>query len=456
MMPAGHCHNLNDPHTASFTPLLADDSNPSHAIDTVQPCHLLDVPPPVRSLVLDYMDDRTAIRYLSTCRLLHAGYHAYPVKQAMSVETFREATQLDAYLRLRPLLFQLCALTQLLAPCLLIPLFTQGAWHDNLILLLVSCVLSTWAWCYFAWLLLTRRVDCCTRGWWGRWSRRYQMPRVQRLSEPLSDARLLPYLQHLTELTAAYDRLRPFGKKYPLPRSLLTLHIKSNLDLTLRPSTLPPRLTSLSLGAIKNKTLLAGVLPESLTSLHLTYGFDARFRVGVSVFPSKLVKLEIERLMVPLSHIALPDSLIELHIHSLSDLPLPALPSHLQVLDIGGAFNQPLAGVLPSSLRVLRLACRFDQPLTADVFACTPQLKELYLMTHMNHGPVRELTASGLPSSLRVLQLNKHYMLVVRQESDLPSHLRHLVVAAELEAERVASLEHMGHIRGFSVVQRYM
>ena len=48
-------------------------------------CPLLATPPPIRSLVLDHGDDRTAIRYLSACRTLRAGYHAYPVKRAMSL-----------------------------------------------------------------------------------------------------------------------------------------------------------------------------------------------------------------------------------------------------------------------------------------------------------------------------------------------------------------------------------
>jgi len=82
--------------TTAFTPLLDDDDSSttttpsssfasfSHLIDLTQPCPLLDTLPPIRSMMLDYMDDRTAITYLSTCPSLHVRYHQYPLKRAMT------------------------------------------------------------------------------------------------------------------------------------------------------------------------------------------------------------------------------------------------------------------------------------------------------------------------------------------------------------------------------------
>ena len=99
----------------------------------------------------------------------------------------------------------------------------------------------------------------------------------------------------------------------------------------------------------------------------------------------------------------LPPSLTELRIDNLSDHALPALPSQLEVLAIGGSFNQPLTRVLPADLRVLRLTGDFNQLLSSDVFTSTPQLHELHLYGHS----VRVLFASELPRSLRVVRLGR-------------------------------------------------
>jgi len=260
--------------------------------------------------------------------------------------------------------------------------------------------------------------------------------------------RLLPYLQHLTELTIRHDkRYRPFGKKYPLPHSLRTLHLLNSPDLMLEPDTLPPRLTSLSLGAIKNAPLSPGVLPQSLTSLALTKGFDTRWIIRSNVLPSNLQRLELQEWTLPLSNIVLPASLTELDIRWLSNHLLPALPPQLQLLAIGGAFNQPLVNALPSSLHILRLTGHFEQPLTATVFASTPQLEELHLSDHSS----QQLDVSVLPRSLHVLRFGKRCSLVLAYESDVPPQLHRVIVPAGWDEEQQLRLQQLSERRSLVV-----
>ena len=438
-------------------PLIASTSSDSalplstaYRIDVAQPCPLLDTPPPIRSLMLDYMDDRTAIRYLKTCCTLHSGYHAYPVKQAMSVATFTEVTQLDVYFdreRRRRRAWKFFSFAVL---CAQLVSFIKEQMALLRVLLYVYAALIAVDVGLYTWLHVSRRVDCCKKGWWGMWRQRYIMPRVQRLSDELSDLRLLPHLQHLTELTTTYKSNWLLGTKSRLPRSLRTLHLLDSPSLTLEPDTLPPHLTSLSLAAVRNKALPVGVLPQSLTSLQLTFGFNTEAPIGVGVLPASLQRLQLDEWRQPLSHLAMPALLTDLSIQYLCDYPLPALPPQLQVLAVGGAFSQPLTGVLPASLRVLRLTGAFDQPLTADMFACTPQLEELWLS---DRSPARQLAADVLPRSLRVLRLGKRSSLPMRNSSKTPPALRQLLLPAEWPAERVRRFEHFGETRGIAVVQ---
>ena len=194
--------------------------------------------------------------------------------------------------------------------------------------------------------------------------------------------------------------------------------------------------------------LPAGMLPESLKSLHLTDGYDTGCAITEGVLPSNLRRLELHEWKLPLSDIALPASLVELDIHSLHNHPLPVLPAQLEVLRIGGAFNQSLLGVLPASLRVLRLTGNYYQPFTADVCDCMPQLEELYLSDHSITQP---LGGRVLPQSLRILRVGQYYSLVIPQTSDVPPQLRRLIVPAGWTAERVSLLQQLGVLRGFTV-----
>ena len=435
-------------------PLLANaaSSSPSHGINIVQPCCLLDTPPPVRSLVLDYMDDHTAIRYLSTSQMLHAGYHEYPVKQAMSVATFEALPQLNVHKRYVRHVF----LFQALYVCLLVVIFPV-VWHlsslhlARVIIGFVSALAFIMP-CLFVRAYVARRAECCgkavrLRNWRG-WR---MMPRVTRLQEELCDLRLLPYLQHLTELDVrSYEHIA-ICKRPPLPRTLHTLRLYDSPFLTLEPDTLPPRLTSLSLGYIRNQTLPAGVLPQSLTFLHLTSGFDSGSAIGVGVLPVSLQQLWLYEWTQPLSHIALPASLTELDILNLADYPLPALPPQLEVLAIGGSFNQPLKHVVPSTLRVLSLQGEWDQPL-ANVLARTPQLEELHLSDEV---PFHELAASVLPHKLRVLRLGKRHSLLIPQPSDKPPQL-HRVIVSNWDEEPAMALRQLGQSHGFTVTAQFL
>ena len=88
-----------------LTALVVDDaasrsalpsSSRSHAVDIIRPCRLLRTPPLIPSLMLDHMDDRTAICYLTSCKLLHVGYHEYPVKQAMPQRLLQDYSYADS------------------------------------------------------------------------------------------------------------------------------------------------------------------------------------------------------------------------------------------------------------------------------------------------------------------------------------------------------------------------
>ena len=438
--------------TSSFNRLLNSDavtsahlssSQPSHAIHITQPCRLFDIPTAVRSMMLDYLDDCTASHYLSSCRSLYADYHHYPVKRAVSVDTFTRLTTVNHYHRHRDFarMYYYASPIVVIVTVFTLPFVSNGSVHRFFLVFWINFVVQ-WLF-YIVRHRLVRRRDCCCvgrrvnvlRGW-------YQLPRVQRLSDELRDMRLLRYLHHLTELTVLY---KPIGKKYPLPHSLRTLRFSATLDLILEADTFPPRLTSLSLSKIKNTPLPADVLPESLTSLQLTSGFDTQSSIGAGVLPASLQRLEVDEWKLPLSRIVLPPSLIELDIHSLSNYRLPVLPPQLQVLAIGGAFNQPLTGVLPSGLRVLRLTGHFSQPLTAIEFASTPVLEELYLGDHS----ASLLALGALPRSLLVLRVGKRISFIISEVLDAPPQLRRVILSAGWFEERVVGLQQLAQSRGW-------
>ena len=358
-------------------------------MSTPTPCLLLAAPRAIRSLVLDYVDDLTAVRCLATCRSQYANYHHYPVKRVIALKTFLEAVNLDARsAQLEPLRRSGALTARLSLPC------------------------------------LGLRASCCNSGSskWGVHRRGYRVPRVTRLRDGLWDLRPLQYLQHLTEVTVCWERNWPLGHKYTLPHSLRALQLNSSPDLVIKHSTLPPHLTSLAISAVANMPLPAGLLPQSLRSLYLMAGYDTQFGIGAGVLPSGLHRLELFEWTLSLSDVQLPSTVAELVVHELSDCDRPTLVPlpQLELLSIGGAFNRSLVGVLPSSLRVLRLTGRYRQPLIATMFACTPQLEELHLGVLVTE----QVSAVDLPRSLHTLRLGRWEQLRMADAAEAPPQLR--------------------------------
>ena len=413
---------------SAATSSQAASSSSSHLCDLARPCRLLDTPSAVRCLVLDYLDDTSAIRCLSSCRSLHAGYHSYPVKRAVSVESLQQLFKLDVQARYES---QIGRCRWLVIVVGIVNVVNTSLLRGGIARVLPPVLWGVVAIAALLWLYrwqLVRRKSCCVKGWRLDPWRGGPMLRVTRLRESLRDPRLLRYLQHVTELSVMYSKDYPV-KKYPLPRSLRALRLYDSPELDLEPDTLPPSLTWLSLGTIKTAPLPVGVLPQSLTSLQLTCGFDVEPMTAEDTWPSSLQRLLINVWMLPVTQLALPPSLIELDIRWLSDHPLSVLPAQLQVLCIGGTYNQPLTGVLPASLRVLRLVGEFNQPLTADVLASIPQLEELHLS---DYPTFRQLPISVLPRSMRVLRVGERYTLFMSDASPQPAAATAATAAASL------------------------
>ena len=270
------------------------------------------MPHPIRALVLAFADDRSAIALLTSCRSHYAGYHSYPLKSAMPLNVLRSVAQLDE---------QSYRMVRIRCSVLVIAVLfsTLLYWHvsasaDYNVPRWFGVCLGLWCLCE-ATSPLTERRDCCTPRWWHVCRRPFRngLPRVTRLAEPLADLRLLPYLQHLTELTT----VEKFSSgSVRLPRSLFALDLQRDCpDLLLQPDTLPSRLTSLSLsklGGLEREAgpLPAGVLPQSLRTLVLHASFDMRRSIRGGVLPDALHRLDLRVWSRPLSNIALPASLV--------------------------------------------------------------------------------------------------------------------------------------------------
>ena len=336
---------VDDHHPASVCP--------SRPIGSVQRSRLLDVTEPIRSLMLDYADDSTAVACLSTCHFLHARYHQYPVKQAVPVDTLLELTSLRDYPRRVNLwpLTQVClaVVVQLCFAGMFGAKYASSVTDALRVVLMLLPAIGTVRSGLDAgdWRPLPRlwpSSKCCASGGSAATRlRRHPLPRVQMIAGRLKDVELLPCLQHLTEVDVHGRPRSPLGKQYPLPPSLRTLHVywvdpHEHIVVCLT-SWLLCRLVSLRLWR-KDETLPIGWLPPSLTSLHLEVE-SGTWPTGAVTLPLGLQTFRLDEWTLPLSHIALPASLTKLDIRRLSDHPLPVLPPQLEVLCIEGAFNQP-------------------------------------------------------------------------------------------------------------------
>ena len=89
------CHagprGLANSNNLSLPPLSDFAHCPVHVIDT-RPSStppLLDVAPAVRSLIWQYMDNSSAVHYLSTCSRLYELYHSFPLTEPISNNQLR-------------------------------------------------------------------------------------------------------------------------------------------------------------------------------------------------------------------------------------------------------------------------------------------------------------------------------------------------------------------------------
>ena len=157
-------------------------------ISMTQPCRVLNTTLPVRAMMLGDVDDCTALRYLLTCSMLHAGHHEYPVKRAMSTHTCNKLSPVAWYTQ-RDQRWPLGTPVQ----CLMVgiglrdafKMFGAATWFFDALRAPIALLCFMWA---VMWLV--QRPDCCNTRWWHTWRRRRcGMPRVKRLSGELSDAR---------------------------------------------------------------------------------------------------------------------------------------------------------------------------------------------------------------------------------------------------------------------------
>ena len=413
---------------------------------------LLDTPHD-RALIWPYMDNYTAVQYLSTCQHLRRLYHSFPlaepvsVAQLGSVRAMRDRDKLSCCPRL--FLF-------LLLPVGLgvyIGLLTSEEFDDDsewtiaflfaLIVFIFVLVVQACIWS----CLLPGRTDCCDDGrMLTRLISKPPMPRIIRLkgtTNPLD----VSYLRHVEEadvreilVQRSEDSTEEVTiRKHQLPHSLrvlaLTLHAwSSHKQLTVH--LLPPRLTVFALTNIGRAVLSPRVLPRLIRTLVLHYHepqspdyFVDIQPIAAEVLPSHLQWLYIEWTR-SMNDIALPASLIRLDVIGLPNLPIPpgSLPAHLHTLCIttSSSFSPyNLIGAVPSRLQVLRLHCHLNQSPTAELFATMPRLKELDLPTC----DLRELRAGVLMSltRLRILRVGCQDVHSLSC-ADMPASLQRLIV----------------------------
>ena len=412
---------------------------------------LLELPTVLRSMLWMYLDDHSAVTYLSTCHSLHSLYHTYPLKQPLHVRHLAHLARIDTHFtRCSAIRHWTCVVTPVLLVVytILMLVFLSEARHwawsrwltgqnqwgehgsDAVIygLLSMAALLAVLP-STLAFTLFPTQRGCCDHGSrLSRYVRCTPFPRITQLSGELHDPRLLPFLKHVTEAEVWDDKTAPISKRNPLPTSLRTLRLGPSPNLKLRPYTLPPHLTSLSISKTRNNPLTPGLLPQSLLSLHLTRRFDGRSRIEAGVLPASLQQLVVDQWAQPLSYIVLPPRLMELTIHQLADYPLASgvLPPQLGLLYINGPFNHPLPSTMPSTLRAVHLLGRFHQPFTLATFASVQQLEEL----HLSDGNSQRIAPGVLPASLRVLRLGM--LKEVMEAGVLPVSLQRLVLRESL------------------------
>ena len=362
------------------------------------------------------MDNRSAIRYLSTCKQLHSLYHTFPLNEPI-----------------RP--YQIASM-------------------------------------YTTHSVLGR--NCCSARSPILGIRSPPVPRIIRPRGWYS-ARYVAALQHVEEvrvhdynntpLAASIHELgdpQRFATRITqckLPAAIRTLQLALYDYRQLSRVGWPPQLTALALSDVTEVLLQPGVLPATLETLCMSYKRDVVNstdpRIAIQPIAAGVLPPQLQQLQLTwnrsLADLALPPSLTRLELVLRSELLIPAgsLPSTLRVLSLNSGRTEfdtrTLIGVLPSSVRVLRLHCKLMVPPSAELFAQVPQLEELDLAPPGVHSHWVELErtsftlmARALRSvpKLRTLRLGSWYSPTIPVD-ELPLSLPRLVVVASEEQEEV-------------------
>ena len=363
---------------------------------------LLDGIPRLRSLVWQYMDNRSAIQYLSACRRLRRLYHSFPLTEPVSRAQFAAVDGVGGLWRgwwrrftgdtVRP--WASCYTTrQNISTLVTLVVTLRMDWSKHCTLLATVAALQTVA--VLAFLipsLFPCRTHCCKGGRrLNRFRPQRPIPRIIRMADwcALDD---LPYLQHAEEVHVVEntDSVRIDGCQ--LPHTLRRLALSLNDYSRLQVGALPPQLTALALDNLDDRVVMqSGLLPQSLAVLVLYYPRSVSRSmqpITPGVLPSQLQRLVIQWTR-SLADLALPASLTQLVLLSPPDDPIPpdSLPAGLHTLRIlAGSFHPlHLHRALPPDLHVLRLHCQLTEPLTAGLLAKVPQLEELDLGGYYQH-----------------------------------------------------------------------
>ena len=243
---------------------------------------LLDAIPPLRSLVWQYMDNRLAVHYLSTCKQLRGLYHTFPLTEPVSHAQFaaiaavgvvwqfltgHPARPWKRYRRHISNIQLLVTIVGLLRSCEMVDLpraiVLQTSAATVLLLILP--------------FLFPPRSHCCKGGrLLSRFRRQKVVPRIIRMADwcALDE---LAYLQHAEEV---YLVENPEGVRIDackLPRTLRRLALSLDDYCAMKADTLPPQLTALAMTEMDDKTVLQpGGLPQSLIVFVLFYKATAR------------------------------------------------------------------------------------------------------------------------------------------------------------------------------------
>ena len=261
--------------------LLSASNSTSSAIDIdtregFRPL-VFDVSAAVRSLIWQYMDNRSAIHYLITSKRLHSLYHSFPLTEPVNYDWFAPLlTSLrgsKSRASNRALWFVVYSAIQLVLQPIYLYLSLPVSLAADLVILALIVILPRVI--PIRDLLLPDRPDCCAKPRrLHRLRQHVPLPRVLRMSEacPVTDA---PNLQHVEEMRLYDSRSQPITA-HKLPSSLRMLAVQLQEYGVLKTDTLPPQLTVLIMFDVGAEVLQPGTLPQSLKTDRVVQAFSWR------------------------------------------------------------------------------------------------------------------------------------------------------------------------------------